>query len=85
MSHQATIPPEWTSWTEKQVLSALSRDQWRTFKEIVAAMGPKRAAWMNGVVVRGIVRRLVYQGSVAERVRKNPSQGRGPDEFRRVR
>jgi hypothetical protein len=83
--HDANPPPEWAAWTKKHVLGVLSRTEWRTFKEITAAMGPKRAVWMNQIVVRGIVRSLVAGHKVLERIRSHPGGGRGCDEFRRVR
>lgn len=75
----------WTAWTERDVLRALDRKEWRSFREIYDRMRPRCPGTTGVVWMRAQVRRLVGLKKVEERPRPRPGmgKGRGPDEFRR--
>jgi hypothetical protein len=86
-SHQTELPPDWADWTRAKILMALSKTEWRTFAEVLARLPAERPSWMGGVIVRGFIRKFVQNKWVEVRIRRmvGVRQGRGPDEFRRVR
>ena len=77
----------WPCWGAKDVLSAIDRKSWRTFREVQRILAPGHLQWVGSAFMKAAIRQLVTEGRVAERMRDMTGvrRGRGPDEFRRVR